>query len=248
VIPVSLLDGRSRRQIDAERGARQGKLDVVNSEGVAGEDRVDVSAANQLREVLHATRVYDDWPGDDGNSAAAFLYFLHHRRDSRHASLHAAFRRDVVAHERKAEAIAFPEFRRHTNPFVSADDRVADCDVTQLAADGPTVLVHDDGIHPLLFNFPPPASDPYVGAMVRRRVEVVGDTTVLLGGLEERVALPDGMAPPCRQLLEQFVELLRIGRTDAHLDAGRVVIGPSNVELEDFVLSAVFDDFVEDCR
>src|SRR5262245_45074761 len=104
--------------------------------------------------------MHDDRPSDDGNSPAALLHLFHHGGYSRHASFHAALGGDVVAHERETEAVAFPEFRRDTNPFVPTDDRVAALHVAELAADRPPVLDHDHRIHPLLLDFPPASSPP----------------------------------------------------------------------------------------
>src|SRR6185503_4556861 len=118
--------------------------------------------------------------------------FPHHGGDSRHAPLHAPLGGDVVAHECETEAVALTEFRRDTNSFVPTDDGIAGFHVAQHAADGTAVLDHDGGVHALLFDFRPPSSHPHLGAMVRRRVEIVGNTTVLLGRSHERIALAQG--------------------------------------------------------
>jgi hypothetical protein len=66
--------------------------------------------------VLDAACVHDHGAGDDGDAPAALLHFLHHRGDSRDASLDAALGGDIVAHEREAESVALTELRRHRIP------------------------------------------------------------------------------------------------------------------------------------
>jgi len=67
---------------------------------------------------------------------------------------------------------------------------------------------NDDRIHPLFLDFCPAATDADLGAVVRRRVEIVRHTVVLLGRPDERVALADGMAA-------SRIEM-RITAVDAH--------------------------------
>jgi hypothetical protein len=55
--------------------------------------------------------------------------------------------------------------------------------------------------------------------VVRRRVEVVGDAAVLLGRLDQGVALAHRVAAEGRELLQQLVERFAFRRGDAHLDA-----------------------------
>ena len=46
VVPMPAFDGLAGLEVDAERGAEQRLLDVVNGQGVAGEQDVDVSGTN----------------------------------------------------------------------------------------------------------------------------------------------------------------------------------------------------------
>ena len=61
---------RAALHVDAERGAVERLLDVVDRERVAGEQHVDVAAANQIAEVGAAAGVDDDRPGDERDAAA----------------------------------------------------------------------------------------------------------------------------------------------------------------------------------
>ena len=56
--------------------------------------------------------------------------------DARDAAFDAALRRDVVAHEREAEAVALAELGRDADAVVAADHRFAGLHVAQLAALG----------------------------------------------------------------------------------------------------------------
>ena len=78
--------------------------------------------------------------------------------DARDAAFDAALRRDVVAHEREAEAVAFAELRRHADAVVAADDRLARLDVAQLAALGRAAGGDDHGVHALLLDLDPVAA------------------------------------------------------------------------------------------
>ena len=71
MVAVAAFDGLAGVEIDAERRAEERLLDVVDGERVAGEQDVDVAAANQLLEVRRAAGVHDDRSGDDGDPAAA---------------------------------------------------------------------------------------------------------------------------------------------------------------------------------
>jgi hypothetical protein len=54
------------------------------------------------------------------------------------------------------------------------------------------------------------------------------------------------VAAEAGQLLEQIVEHRRVRDRDAHFDTGRVVVGPADVEMDDFVRALELDDLVED--
>src|SRR6185369_10875560 len=122
VIAVTLFDRCASHQVDAERCARQRELDVMHRQGVAREHDVDVAVADQRGEMLHATGVDDDRTSDDGYPSAGRLDLTHHLRDTSDAALDPPLRRYVVAHEGKAEAVAFAELRRHAYAVVTADD------------------------------------------------------------------------------------------------------------------------------
>src|SRR6185436_12035430 len=169
----------------------------------------------------------------------------HHLRDTSDAALDPPLRRYVVAHEGKAEAVAFAELRRHAYAVVTADDALAGLDVAQFAACGRLSPDHNHRVHALVIDVYPLSAQSNVGPMVGRRIEVVGDATVFFSRFVEHVALADRMRAERRDLLEQVIERRTIGCRDAHLDARRVVVGPADVERQNLVGPFEFNDFVE---
>ena len=97
VMPVAAFDRFAGFEIDAERGAEERLLDVVHGERVAGEQHVDVAAANQLAEIRPPPPVWTTTgPGDDRDAIAGLFGLAHHRGNPRDADLDAALGRDLV--------------------------------------------------------------------------------------------------------------------------------------------------------
>ena len=135
VMAMAAVNRLAGFEIDAERRAEQRVLDVVDGERVAREQHVDVAGANQLPEV-RARRRCARAPGRRRTrSCRRPLHLRHHRRDARDADLDAPLRRNLVRHEREAEAIALLELRHRPDALDAAHDRVARPHVAQLAAD-----------------------------------------------------------------------------------------------------------------
>jgi hypothetical protein len=128
----------------------------------------------------------------------------------------------------------------------SAHDCFAGAHVAELATGGAVVRHHDDRVHSLLVNLDPLAADADVGAVIGGRVEVVGDAPILLRRFDEGIPVADGMAAEAGQLLQQVIEGTSLWHGDPHLDARRIVVGPPDVEMQDFVGAPEFDDLVED--
>ena len=70
VVAVTVLDRITGREVDSKRGARQRHLDIVHRKGIAGEQHVHVTEADQLAEVFRPPSVYDNRAGDERDSAA----------------------------------------------------------------------------------------------------------------------------------------------------------------------------------
>ena len=90
-----------------------------------GEQHVDESALDQLRQIRSAAGVNDDRAGDDGNLLSFRLDAAHHLGDACHGGFDAPLRRHLVGHEREAVAIAILERRHDADAFDAADDGVA---------------------------------------------------------------------------------------------------------------------------
>ena len=93
VMAVAARTGVPASEIDAERCAEQCLLGVVDGEGVAGEQHVDVAAANQLDEVGAAAGVHDDRAGDEGDLALPAPGVAHQRGDTADTRFNAALGR-----------------------------------------------------------------------------------------------------------------------------------------------------------
>src|SRR5207237_6544599 len=90
VMAMSAGDRRARLQIDAKRCAEQRLLRVVHREGIAGEEDIDVTRANQPREVSGPARVHDDGSSHKDDPAPGRLYVAHDPGDPPNADLDAA--------------------------------------------------------------------------------------------------------------------------------------------------------------
>ena len=114
----------------------------------------------------------------------------------------------------------------------------------------------DDRVHALLLDLDPLPAQPHVRAVVGRRIEVVGDAAVLLGRLDERVALAHRMAAERRELLQQVVERLRVSAAVMRIsmrDGSSLVRPMSNVRisyeaLNSMILSKIAESRPESIR
>src|SRR5207237_1376561 len=159
VVAMTAGHGRSGLEVHPERGAEERQLRIVHGERIAGEEHVDVSTSNQLREIGRATRVHDHRSDDEREPASARLRIAHHPRDSRDAHFDAPFRRHVVRHEREIRAIAIAELGRDAEPFEPAHDPTAGTHVAHLPALDAATLAYDHGVHALARDIDPAPVD-----------------------------------------------------------------------------------------
>src|SRR5688500_6580301 len=129
--------------------------------------------------MLHAAGMHHHGTGDHRNPAAALLHLPDHLRNPADDAFHPALGRHVVAHEREAEAVALAELGGDANALVTADHRFTGAHVAQLAAGRAAVRRDDHRIHALSFHFHPLASEPHVGTVVGRGIEVIRDAAIL---------------------------------------------------------------------
>ena len=98
-------------------------LNVVNGDGIAGKQGINVAFANDFAEGVDASGVNDYGSGDEDNPPF-FTGFdaFHHFRNADDGSLSAAFRRNIVRHKCEAMTIAFFEFGLNFNAVNAADN------------------------------------------------------------------------------------------------------------------------------
>ena len=204
----------------------------MHGQRVAGEQHVDVAAANQLAEIRPAAGVDYDRAGDDRDAIAGLFGLAHHRGNSRDADLDAALGRDLVRHEREAQAIARLELRDDLDAVDPADDGVAAPDLAQLAAHG-TVRSRRRSPRPCAGarRHPVPlAADERL--MVRGGVEVVRSAAVAIGGTSCDVLDARDAAAEADQFRQQLRQDLLGRRRHAHRDERRLVVGAADAEFE----------------
>ena len=190
--------------------------------------------------------MHEHGPGDERDLPAAALDVGHHRRDARDADLDPPLRRDLVRHEREAQAVAFLKLRHRSHALHAAHDLVAGPHVAQLAAQGPAVLDDDDRIHPLALDFQPAAAVAHERLEVGRGIEIVRHAAVPVGLPDQRIARARDLAPERHELLEHALEPVLGRRRNPHRDRRRLVVGPPDRELQHFERRVPLDDGVED--
>ena len=179
----------------------------MHGQGVAGQQHIDETGADELAEIRHAAGVHEDRTGHDGDPPTTPLDVADHLGNPRDARLDAALRRNFVRHERKAEPVALAEFRRHSDAFYSTDDHIAGADVAELAALRAIAFDHDGRIHSLTIDLEPLAAVTDECPLVGRGVEVVGHASILVCGLNRGVVAAGDSASQRHERLEDALQL-----------------------------------------
>src|SRR4029079_3941798 len=181
-------------------------------------------------------------------STTRLLHVANHVRDTLHARLDVAFRRDAAGPEREAMSNAVWEFRDDADAVEEADNLIAGAEVAQLTATGPPVLDHDRGVHPLAFDLEPLALVPNPGVVIAGRVEVVWRAPIGRGRLQGRVAFDRRPAAEGEQFLEQVLHRRGRRRSYAHLKPGKIVVGATDGKFEHLEGATVLHHGIEDLR
>ena len=134
VVAMAVLDGQAGREIDAERRARERRLDVVDGERVAGEQHLDVAEPHEVAEVLRAPGVDHHRPGHERDASTALPHAAHHLGDARDDGFHPALGGDLVAHEPERGLVAGLQVRLHADALHPAHHELALPDVSQFPA------------------------------------------------------------------------------------------------------------------
>ena len=93
VVLVAVLDAAALRQVDAERGAEQRRLDVVGGQRVAGEQHVDEAGVDQRDHRRRGAGVHDAGAADPEHLLAGGL----RRRACRSATWRTSTRLRLLA-------------------------------------------------------------------------------------------------------------------------------------------------------
>ena len=108
VVLVARFGDAGVGQVHAQARAEERLLDVVRGQGVAGEQLVDVAAANQLAKSRPAAGVDDRRAADDERLAAAAAIVHQVAGDLAHERAFGFLGRDAAGHEREVAAHCGP--------------------------------------------------------------------------------------------------------------------------------------------
>jgi hypothetical protein len=159
--------------------------------------------------------VDDDRSRDHGDAAARRFGLAHHRRDSHDTDLDPPFRRDLVRHERKPEAIARLELRHDLDTPDAAHDRISPPQVAEFSGRRAYIgrtgrhrwLDHDGGVHPLPVDENPFPLNTHERLVIGGGVEVVRGAAVPICRDEVDVVGACDTAAERDELFEQLCEI-----------------------------------------
>ena len=149
VVLVAVLDALAVREVDAERGAVQRRLDVVGGERVAGEQHVDVAGLHQRDHRRGRAGVHDGGPGDPQDLAALPLHLAHLLGDLAHQQRLRLLAGHLRVHEleRLLVRLVLAHREHHLDAARAADDPVAAADVADRDGAHPAVVDHQPAVH-----------------------------------------------------------------------------------------------------
>lgn len=246
VVAVAVFFEAAVGDADAEGGAEQGRFDVMNGEGVAGEHGVDPAVADEFGQGLDASGVNDDGACDEDDLLAFLADGLHEGGGLADGLIDLAFRADFVAHEGEAEAVAFLGFGDDADAAHAVDDFVTLFEIAEAAAEGFAILDDHHGVHALVAYVDPFAIEADLGAVVGGGVEVFGGAEILLDGARGGVAIVGGSAAEAEELGEEGVHQLACGGFEFEAELGGVGVGAADLKFFDFKFSLELNDGVED--
>ncbi len=165
--------------------------------------------------------------------------------------------RPTLASTRLSEEISFvmnpksalrpvSELGPDADAFEAAHDAIAGADLAEFPAHRAARHQHDDGIHALTFDFEPGTTDPDVGALVGRGVEVVRHAAVLLGHAHGGILHVDRVAAEWQELLEEILQRRSARRLHLQREPRVLVVRATELEVLNLERAAALDDLVED--
>jgi hypothetical protein len=248
VVAVPLDDGNPRVEVHAQRRAVERPLDVVDGQRVPREHRIDEAARMIRARCSPAARVDHHRSGDGDDPSLPAAHLSQELGDLAHRDLHALLGGNVARHEDEVPALTVLEGREDGDAAVAADDPVAALHVAQLGADRATARDHDAAVHPLARDLELSSPDTDARAVVRRRIEIVGDGAVLHRSPEDDVSFLLQLAAEGDEVVEDQVEPAPVRRLHGELDRREVADGLADVEAVELIRAAVLDDDVEILR
>ena len=183
VVFVALLGRQAVVQRDAQAGAVQSQLDVVRGQGVAGEQHVEVAAADQPADVLAAAGVDDGGAEHGQDFLAGVLRAAHGGGDLAHRHALGLLAGNRAGHELEQVLPGLGVGREDAQPLPADDDAVADAHVGhRQAAGGAALRIDEDAaVHFLIFHLDPLAVEANLGAVVGRAVKALREGAVHVG-------------------------------------------------------------------
>ena len=215
---MAVLDGQPARDVDAQGGAEQGRLDVMHGERVPREKHLHEPELDEARQVDAGAGMHHRGAGDHQDPAPGFAHLTHLVGDSRDEDLLRLLGRYLAAHE--AEDLRLPGAleRRDPHALVPYDDLHAGFCVLEDDAPGAVRLALDGdrGVHLDVVNRDPQPVEQDLGWQVARRVEAFRENPGP-GNLVQahRLLMLRGRAQGARALHDAVEKLGRIG-VDLH--------------------------------
>src|SRR5450759_3201843 len=144
MIAMSTLHLLAAAQVNAERGAKEGRLDIVSHNCIAPKDHLHIATTNQVGHVSTCSRVNDGWPQHKENFTvvrARLFHLTSNLVDRQHLDL---FRGDAALD--KGKSISFTRALKwlHTNSIMAYDNLVTHLHFMHRPAKGTAFDAIDD--------------------------------------------------------------------------------------------------------
>ena len=233
-------------EADAQRSAEERRFGIVDAKGIAAEQGVDESAADERGKARDPARVDHHGSGYHHDFQLLFQDAAHQRGGLADRRFHLALGGNAIRHEGEGQTVALLGFRGDADAAHAHHDAVALAQIAQAAAKSAAFVDGDHGVHALVFGLDPLLPDAHVGAMVGGRVEVFGGAAVVLHGAQLGIAGIDGRAAQFEQAGEEPRQQLGLWRLHQHAQVRAFDIGAADAEFLYFEPAVILHDLVED--
>ena len=246
MVAVAVLGLTAVAQTHAERCAQNRRLDVMDPQRVARQQRIHPTFADQRRQARVAARMDHYRPGHDNDRLARLAAVAHQRGGLAHCRFHLSFGRRAVGHEGERQPVAFLRLGHHANALHPGHHLVPGANVAQPPAHRRALLPHDQRVHPLAAHQVPRAVATHQGAVVGGRVEILRRAAVALYAPQLRVRAVGGRATEFQQPRQQPLHLLGRRRFHPQPQPRRLGVGPADEEVLHVEVAVKLDHRVED--